>query len=284
MNDGFTLKCEGLKPFGLPSEQSNNQAKLLLTLARRVAGRIGFEYENELLIYPNYERIRVVQDESMNLTLRDDCYMRCHAKKYTTQPDGKDEGPKQKPTTTTTTTQPDGKDEGPKQKPTTTPAQCPPSVSYQPSASCQPYVAAWGAMDRELAAERRRGSMHRTPLVLGDTCEATPMLESNAYHSLAMISRVCHMALNLEEFLTNADTNVYDDFVELVSANIMAVKQSNKQSKFTANNNAVIGNIVRMFSLLILTEGGKYSLRCPEFSVPWDPVADGYAFGYGGTF
>jgi hypothetical protein len=148
-------------------------------------------------------------------------------------------------------------------------------------------VNGFGQMDALATQERKRGLYARTPLALGETCIASPLLESNARHAFVLVMRACGRKLTMENFLEHADDDVYDAFVELVAGTITIAQQQQAKTRGTTfkkqstDNGARIADVVSRFTLLYIGKDGEFHIGCPDVTSQWDPVSSGYSFGFG---
>jgi hypothetical protein len=242
----------------------------LVRLARDVVGRLGKQYENELLSYPEYDRNRY------NSILPQSQQQK--------QESSSSSSGNIAPTSTTMPTF--------SSNPQMVAQQSPMAYGYG-NMLVSPFQNIYGGLNTALTDEYRRGIYARTPVPLGSECVATPLLESNVRRAFTMVMKACGRVLTLPNFLTYASSDVYDSFVELIVCNIIGAEKREAVRLHPTRNGKEASDaalkqdeatLMELFSRLAVGKDGYFHVGCPEDVGEWDPVGDGYSFGYTGLY
>ena len=234
----------------------------LVRLARMVAGRLGYDYENQLLEYPEYEQNR----RSMMYAEEERGIPRWSA------------GAKAMQTTVPQFPPPTKKKTGEETDVGLTPPQTQTTIAVVRS----------NAADREAF---RRGIGARTSLPLGEHAVPTALFESNAMHVAALVAQYSGIGdLDVHELAEARDPAVYDAFVELIAANIrtavMSMHPKWHAKKILTDSGLVIQQLLAKFTLLYRDGYGDFRFGTPPpnpvYAPDYDPYEAAIAQWYGG--
>jgi len=236
----------------------------LVRLARMVAGRLGYDYENQLLEYPEYEQNRRL----MMYTEEERGIPRWSA------------GAKALQTTVPQVPSPTKK-KGEGESTT--------SVMPTPPTQTTIAVVRSNAADREAF---RRGIGTRTSLPLGEHAVPTALFESNALHTAALIAQYSGIRdLDMHELAEARDPGVYDAFVESIAANIriavMSMHPKWHAKKILTDSGLVVQQLLAKFTLLYRDGYGDLRFGTPPpnpiYAPNYDPYESALAQWYSGT-